>query len=94
MAAAFEPFSWVYTVISDAIFGKKRTLADDEREWERLTNEELREQLETKLDVRARAGWGRPWGHQCRAVWHGCYPHGMGRAEGAPAALAGARPAE
>lgn len=45
MEAAFNPFAWVLGLFTGTVFTPKRTLADDEKEWEKLTESQLREQV-------------------------------------------------
>lgn len=55
MEPAFNPFSWVLSLFTGTVFTPKRTLADDEKEWERLTEGQIREQV-VQLDVSAAMG--------------------------------------
>lgn len=50
MEPAFNPFSWVLSLFTGTVFTPKRTLADDEKEWEKLTEGQIRDQV-LLLDV-------------------------------------------
>jgi hypothetical protein len=52
---SFDPATWLYDVISSAVFGVKKTIRDDEKEWERRTEAELEAEVHA-LDVRS-ASW-------------------------------------
>lgn len=45
MEPAFNPFSWVLSLFTGTVFTPKRTLADDEKEWEKLTEGQIRDQV-------------------------------------------------
>ena len=49
---SFEPVSWLYGLITRSVFGPPRSLAEEEREWERAEPAALRAQLRA-ADARA-----------------------------------------
>ena len=50
----FEPFSWLYGLLSSAVFGSRSASADDDRRWERTPTAALEEEL-AALDAAAAA---------------------------------------